>query len=226
MSNATRPQNLNESFHGEKQIFKHLIVGLIYPAVLGALIYFFIEFWGGFIESGHLPLMFNAPVDEIILKACLLIMILLFYCCDFLYTTYSKKFRFLYFWFDLAIMVGLIATFKAAKYDSSELPEMATILKLFLGFIILYLFWDGFELMQSENDEIASEKRLYKQMVGWEVGCIVVFLSIFLLQYLQIINEYSMRVCSIIGISIATIIFIFLVWKKWKLYFLPVLKSE
>ena len=192
----------------EKNIAKHLIVGLIYPAVLGTIIYLLLETFGKYILKGESIEFLKSSNYIILLKAVLLIATMTFYACDFLYTTYTNKFRTLYFLFDLIILGGLYATFIASNYDSDAMPQIDKILAYFISFMVLYLLWDGYELI-FENKSNKLENMFYKKMVVWEICSLIVFIIL----HLFVVNNVTI-IISTIAIVISTSRFIYLARQK------------
>ena len=163
------------STHGEINILKHLIIGLVYPAVLGTLLFLLVEEFGKYLLYGKEIEISHNSTFLIVVKIVLLISILCFYSCDFLYSTYAKYFRKMYFIFDLIILGGLYATFKATNYDSTTEPRISLILTCFLLFMILYIIWDLYEYKIGTKKEDFVEKNLYKKIIRWELYSIVSF---------------------------------------------------
>jgi hypothetical protein len=205
--------------HGERNIAKHLIVGLTYPAVLGTVIYLLIELLGKYFLNGEALKILGNSWEIILLKVILLLTTLVFYGCDFLYTTYTKTFRLLYFVFDIIILAGLFATFKAINYDNVELPQLELILIWFLVFMALYFFWDFYEAKRKNNSDRPAEKAFYKKMVRWELCSFAFFAIILFLCKEEIGNIKTRTVFATFAITISTAVFIWLVRQKRNLYF-------
>lgn len=205
--------------HGEKNIGKHLIVGLIYPAVLGTVIYILIELFGKHFLNQELLKIQENSWDIILFKVVLLLATLIFYACDFLYTTYTKTFRILYFVFDLNILAGLFTTFKSVNFDNSEQPRITLILVCFSSFMVLYLILDCIEYYSKESKDTESEKMFYKKMILWESISLSFFAVILFLSWKDILNNYTVIISATIAIAVSTSIFIWLAIKKRNLYF-------
>jgi hypothetical protein len=165
--------------HTDSNIAKHLIVGLIYPAVLGTIIYQLLETFGNHFIKGDSIKILEGTWDIVLLKVVLLITILTFYSCDFLYTTYTSKFRTFYFCLDLIILIGLFTTFKSSNYDIAQMPQMDKILFCFALFMALYFWWDFSELFHKDNEGKTEELKFYKKMVWWEIISFVAFVILY-----------------------------------------------
>lgn len=122
----------------EKNIAKHLIVGLIYPAVLGTLIYsLFDNIITSIIQQEAKGFLADAP-KNLVFKSLLVLGTIGFYCCDFIYTIFTKDFKTRYFYFDLLILIGLSVTFKAININNNLPPNLNVILLSFMSFMFFY----------------------------------------------------------------------------------------
>lgn len=205
----------------ETKTFKYLMIGLIYPAVFGAIIYSFVDFIAGQSFNWGTPIYEDSKIS--MCKYILTFSLFLFYICDFLYSSYTKDFRFLYFLYEIIILCGLYVSFKGINYDSSKDPSIEWILNSFTIFMILYLFWDANELRQAAkevegNKESLLKRNFYKAMVIWE-SVILVSLAFVIAAFNKLWFGYltCLTITSII-IMLATIVFFPLIYYKRKLY--------
>src|ERR1700761_9421770 len=148
----------------ESKTAKYLITALIYPAVFGALIYevikcVYTEWFFVFKESQSLMPVTKFDYINMICTCIMVISLLVFYACDFLYATYTKDYGWCFFFFDIFILIGLYLTFNKLHYeDKKDSPELYWILGCFLSFMVWYILWDGYELIIIPK-EYSNEKK-------------------------------------------------------------------
>lgn len=156
------------------EAWKQLMLGLIYPAVLGTVFYSFLTAALGPVQVRILgqPTVPIAPA----LKWILLLTTMVFYCCDYLYIMFTREFVFGFFACDLFLLAGLYLTFSTIDISStSNLPRRSLIViaLCYTAFMILYLAWDSFECWRSKD---SKERILYKKVIVWEMASIVMLL--------------------------------------------------
>jgi hypothetical protein len=149
-------------------VLKNLMLGLIYPAVLGSIIYLAltevteqaVALWGVF--SGQ---SYEASLI-VSLKFLLLWVTLIFYCCDYLYLLFTNDFNLGFFLMDFVFIIALYATVLAIGIDGGEVPpKILLILACYTMFMLLYLGWDLFEKTRCS----AAESGFYDSMIRWEL---------------------------------------------------------
>jgi hypothetical protein len=165
-----------------KNIPQDLMLGLIYPAVLGTIMYsgmdaFYAQltFVLGALGNG---VRLTADPDTI-LKFLLLAVTLAFYVCDYLYIMFTRQYRGLFFLFDLVFLAGLYVTVQVLDLSTKDQqPLSATkvivIALCYLAFMILYYLWDWID----RPDKPGSERQLYDKVLQWEewsIGSLVVW---------------------------------------------------
>lgn len=210
-----------------ESIPQKLMVGLIYPAVLGSIIY---SFYDVFVSRIYTP--FQSINDLITMpsatnyldgswgifavKTALVILTIVFYCLDYLYTIYTKKFQLLFFFLGIGILVCIVVIFKLIDIKSTSPPFSSLISLFYFVFMMLYLWWDLKEKAESED-----EKQLYKDMIKWEKLFAFIFLALsvvcFLERYLvKWLNHYFWDALVIFAIG----------WASWRFRALVIRKKR
>lgn len=155
------------------ELLKQLMLGLIYPAVLGSILYFTLDAVLGPIASLFTGQVSGQPIGA--LKFWLLGITLTFYCCDYVYIMFTKEPRFLFFLLDLAFLATLYLTFLAidVRAGASTEPHIQLILWCYCVFIGLYLVWDVIGKLTCEPR--SAERHYYTWVIVWEVTSLVAF---------------------------------------------------
>jgi hypothetical protein len=148
-------------------LLKQLMLGLIYPAVLGTVLY---SALGAAVD----PLLMlvglsrEAPtVNASGLKWTLVVVTLVFYLCDYLYIMFTKTFRSWFFVADLVFLMALYATFRTLDIESEVLAlhHLIAVAVCYVLFMFLYLSWDVYEWRRTIY---SRERHLYKKVIAWE----------------------------------------------------------
>ncbi len=204
----------------DKGILKNLMVGLIYPAVLGTIMFDLVKDSMNVILSPSKWLAYLSVLH--IYKIALVISSLIFYSCDYIYTIYTTIYRKKYFTYDFIILFVLIMTFnKINLHNNDKYPNFELILLYYFIFIILYYLWDHFEYKHLKNE--TKEKKFYRLMVIWEIfyGFAFSILAIYSHLYKTQDGEPSSIYTSIIStftIFSSTLIFVYLITQKKEIY--------
>ncbi len=151
-----------------KSLKHSLMLGLIYPAVLGTIIYRLFDF----VASNLCSFLDRAVGWPLLTKLALLATVLAFYFCDYLYTVYTKNesFGWLFFTFDLIFLICLYATVKALHLDDgAKAPNFCAVAVCYLVFMALYFVWDCLESKVAKE----IEKPLYREVIRWEILSVV-----------------------------------------------------
>jgi hypothetical protein len=178
------------------------MLGLIYPAVLGTILYQL------FFTLAHI-LREQYPLNAIIyIKFALVFISVGFYVCDYLYIVFSKRYYWWAFICDLIFLLALYATVIAIDVDNSRsLPHNRVILLCYFIFLLVYLIWDGYEFLTVPAGE---ERDFYRSVVSWELPGLFVIGVFGILSFLWT-NPLMISIGTIIILSIVTIWFGFLV---------------
>lgn len=153
-----------------RPILKDLMLGLIYPAVLGTVMY-------GGLQATIEPILViltggasTAHQDpHLYIKAALLAVTITFYLADYLYIVFTKTFGWLFFVFDVGFLITLYVTVSVIglTVGSTRPPHYPTILGCFFVFMVLYFVWDTIEWWRSFE---TKEREWYPRMLIWELA--------------------------------------------------------
>jgi len=120
------------------------MLGLIYPAVLGTILYQLLFTIAHILREQY-------PLSAIIwIKYMLVIISIGFYVCDYLYIVFTKRYYWWSFLCDIVFLLALYATVIAIDVDNPRnLPHNKVILFCYFIFLLVYLIWDGYESFTS-----------------------------------------------------------------------------
>ena len=116
------------------------MLGLIYPAVLGTILYQL------FFTIGHV-LREQYPATAILwIKWTLVVISIGFYVCDYLYIIFTKRYYWWSFLCDIVFLLAFYASVIAIDVDNPvRPPNHKVILLCYLISLLVYLVWDGYE---------------------------------------------------------------------------------
>jgi hypothetical protein len=186
----------------ERTVRQELMLELIYPAVLGTILYQLVFTIAHVLREQY-------PLSSIVwIKWALVVISIGFYVCDYLYIVFTKRYYWWAFLCDIVYLLALYATVIAIDVDNPRnLPHNKVILLCYSIFLIVYLVWDGYELISLPR---GNEKDFYRSVVSWELA------GLFAIACLEIIsllwnNQFMISILTIVLLSIVTIWFGFLV---------------
>jgi len=151
---------------------------LIYPAVLGSILYTAVQviitpLVAAFARWRHLDVVYESnAVAWSPVKVAFLLLVLVFYHCDYFYLAYTKAFTGWFFAADLVFVVAMYVTLVAINPLSSKPPVTELIAEASLVFTAIYFAWDAYEFKRSP-----SERRFYWVVLGWEFISFVALLG-------------------------------------------------
>lgn len=182
------------------------MTGLLYPAVLGNIIYIILTVFEN--QSNY------GSGENFNLKVSILIITTVFYLCDYLYIYFTHKFKWWMFLLDLFFVTFLFLTYQKLHLSTTEMeksPEILPILCFYLVFIFLYYIWDKIE---HNNTESEGEKKMYKWVLIWEYFSFTLLLVNIAFQYFDnLIPDYKNHF-YVFSIGIITIMFLAIdIWK-------------
>ena len=173
---------------------KNLMIGLLYPAVLGNIIYIIMT-------VVHQRSLYDSGTN-FNLKFNVLIITTFFYLFDYLYIYFTKDFKWWMFLCDVAFVFILFFTYQnihlpTIPQDANPSIEISNILICYLLFVALYFIWDCIEKKKSTD---AEEKKMYKWILVWEycsaflliVNLIIHNIQNFLVGYIDTISILSL----------------------------------
>ncbi len=183
------------------------MLGLIYPAVLGTILYQL------FFTLAHV-LRDQIPLSAILLiKSALVVISIGFYVCDYLYIVFTKRYYVWAFLCDIVFLLALYATVIAIDVDNPRsLPHNKVILLCYFIFLLVYLAWDGYEFLALAP---GKERDFYRSVVSWELPWLFV-IGVFEIVALLWNNHFMISIVTIIILSILTVWFGFLVSRMRK----------
>jgi hypothetical protein len=178
------------------------MLGLIYPAVLGTILFQLLETFAHLLRGQY-------PLNAIIcIKCALLIVSIGFYVSDYLYIFFSKRYYWVFFFFDVVFLITLYTTVIAIDVDNPiSLPHNKVILLCYLVFLLFYLLWDGYEFRTLPR---GKERDFYRSVVFWELSWLLV-IGVFEIIALAWNNHLMISILTLVMLSIVTVWFGFLV---------------
>src|SRR5882762_7377312 len=190
------------SRESNRPVRQELMLGLIYPAVLGTILYQLVFTIAHVLREQY-------PLSAIVwIKWTLVVISLGFYICDYLYIVLTKRYYWWAFLCDVVFLLALYATVIAIDADNPRnLPQNKAILLCYFIFLLVYLVWDGYEFL---NLSPGKERDFYRSVVSWELSWLFV-IGVFEIISLIWNNHFMISVLTIIILSIVTIWFGFLV---------------
>jgi hypothetical protein len=199
------------------EALKQLMLGLIYPAVLGTV--FYAVLGRALDQALSIPLHWSAFAIAPWLKWALVLTTLTFYGCDYLYVMFTKKFRPMFFVCDLILLAGLYVTFSKIDIGTPLLPHrnMVIVARCYAVFMFLYLIWDVSERRATPEK---AEKRFYGYVVIWEIVSLLMLFA--WLRFEPWIPSESCRGAVLASVLfLITIPFVWLAQKKRTFYLPP-----
>jgi len=174
------------------------MLGLIYPAVLGTILFQLLETFAHLLRGQY-------PLNAIVWIKCVLLIISIgFYVSDYLYILFTKRYYWWFFLFDIVFLITLYATVIAIDVDNPiSLPHNRVILVCYLIFLLLYLFWDGYEFATLPR---GKERNFYRSVVFWELSWLFV-IGVFAIKTWSWNNNLLISILTIIILSSVTLWF-------------------
>jgi len=195
------------SKESSRPVKQELMLGLIYPAVLGTILYELL------ITFSHL-LREQYPFNVIVcIKCALLIVSIGFYVCDYLYIVFSRRYYWWSFVCDLVFLISLYASVIAIDVDNpNRLPHNKVILLCYFISLLVYLAWDGYEFRSLPAGE---EREFYRSVVCWELPWLFV-IGVFEIIALIWNNDLMISIVTITILTLVTVWFGFLISRMKK----------
>jgi hypothetical protein len=159
---------------------KNMMTGLIYPAVLGTILFVFLQVTvTPIVAAAAASFGWDVAFDPVTKaldwqKDGFLIVMLLFYHCDYFYIAYTKVFTVAFFVADFFFVAAMYVTLVAINPFSAKPVVPALIAFASLVFVILYLAWDVYEHHHATGDD---ERGFYRFVVAWEILSAVALLG-------------------------------------------------
>lgn len=183
-----------------------LMLGLIYPAVLGSILYTLLQ-TVTYIATGKMPL-----IDPVTIKLSLLVITITFYVCDYFYIMFTTRYYWLFFICDIIFLITLYATVVAIDLNVGSYgpPYNRVILFCYVIFLILYFVWDVCEAVVLRG---SREGRYFIKVVIWE-SLFLITIGIFLYTSWGWDDDRSVSLWTCGILCAITLGFVYLVRKK------------
>lgn len=147
-----------------RNMARTMVVGLLYPAVLGSLVYSFLEIvipsLASDVPSGFL----QGSRSLVGIKLLLFLITVGFYCADYIYSSWVAVFRYQFFLLDVVVVLGLYLSVHFINLSSTRPPALAAVGVCFALILACYWLWDRFEPKRQEH------KRFYSRMLMWQMS--------------------------------------------------------
>jgi hypothetical protein len=196
------------SRESHRPVKQELMLGLIYPAVLGTILYQLLFTIAHVFREQY-------PLSVIVgIKWTLVVISIGFYVCDYLYIVFTKRYYAFAFLCDIIFLLALYATFIAIDVDNPRtMPHNKVILCCYFIFLLVYLIWDGYEFLTLPR---GRERDFYRAVVFWELPWLLV---IGVIEIIALVwnNHFVISILTIVVLYIITIWFGFLVSRMRKL---------
>ena len=191
-----------------RPVKQELMLGLIYPAVLGTILYQLVFTIAHVLREQY-------PLSSIIWTKWTLIVISVgFYVCDYLYIVLTKRYYWWSFLCDVVFLLAFYATVIAIDVDNPHnLPHNKVVLLCYFIFLLVYLLWDSYEFRTLPP---GHERKFYRSVISWELSWLFV-IGVFEIVALLWANHLVISLLTIIILSVVTIWFGFLVSRMRKL---------
>ena len=191
----------------QQSFFKSLMMGLIYPAILGNIMYALLTVLSD--SPNNYGGLYNYK-----LKLAVLIVTSIFYLCDYLYSYFTYQFKTWMFFLDL-LFVGLLFFTYLNMHVSSEVmnrPHLMNILLFYLIFITMYYVWDNIEI---KNCKDVNEQKMYQFNIKWEVGSFLLLICNLVIHFIgNRITTETKDLIAVASISLITLCFVGInIWK-------------
>ena len=195
------------SKESNRPVKQELMLGLIYPAVLGTILYQLLSTFAHVLREQY-------PLSTIVWIKCTLVLISIgFYVCDYLYIVFTKRYYWWSFVCDIVFILTFYATVIAIDVDNPRsLPHNKVTLLCYFIFLLVYLVWDGYESLTLPPGE---EREFYRSVVFWELPWLFV-IGVFEIISLLWNNHLMISMITIMILSLVTIWFGFLVRRMRK----------
>lgn len=178
------------------------MLGLIYPAVLGTILYQL------FFTIGHVFRGQYSATSILWIKWVLVVISVGFYVCDYLYIIFTKRYYWWSFLCDVVFLLAFYITVISIDVDNPHnLPHNKALLLCYFIFLLVYLAWDGYEFLTLPA---GKERDFYRSVVFWELAGLFV-IGVFEIIAFVSSNTFVISIGTIVILSLVTVRFGFLV---------------
>ena len=194
-----------------KNIARTIMVGLLYPAILGSLVFSFLEIVIPGLSSGVPAGFLQGATSAVGIKIVLFLITVIFYCADYVYSSWVAVFRYQFFLLDLIVITVLYRSVYAINLGSNKPPSVASIVVCFVIILACYFSWDFFEPNKSQH------RRFYSLMRIWQVSSIALLVVLGLVAALGWLDGFALEVALSSVLSVIAGWFWWVVWLKRRL---------
>ncbi len=189
---------------------------LLYPAVLGTVIY-------SIIERAILPTIekllgyqSNPAGPNTILQLILLLITAFFYCIDYLYVMFTRDYDRFFFACDLLFLLTLSLTVGAIGLSGAgqHPPALKLILVCYCIFLAVYFVWDRRAKRGCDNED---ERNWYNKILAWEIVSFLVLVVLFFIVWGMQDHKCAGYVVAVV-IGLITAVFAPITWQKKRFY--------
>ncbi|MES2417105.1 MAG: hypothetical protein V4541_02900 [Bacteroidota bacterium] len=183
------------------ELLRYFIHNLLYPAFLGT---FIVSVFDNFHAAKSLNLIIAFAL-------------IIFYCCDYLYSHVIKSYKLKFLIFDFIVIVALVFSFYGIDLSAKgDLPNIYRLFLPFVGFLGLFLIWDICCRNKNKNNE--PIKFFYLKLIGWEVLILLAYASFFFFYYKNLINRNDLYIVFIISLYLSSAFYFYMALEKAKLF--------
>lgn len=190
---------------------KYLVQNLFYPAVLGSFLFTIIQSIADKIRNPNSNNFLSNSNELLWIQLLLAISLIIFYCCDYLYSYVTKNYKAKYFIIDTVAIVLLIISFFGLNLNSIKEPKPEYVVLPFIVFLAFFFIWDFtlVRMIPKNTDGIEKRRRLFfKRLCYWQI------IALLILGFSYIMNK-----CKIINLDFLLIIYILILLSSAIFYF-------
>jgi hypothetical protein len=198
-------------FDENRNIGRILMIGLIYPAVLGSIMYSFLGIILEALFRGASTGFLQQSSFEIVIKSLLLLTTLAFYGCDYCYTCWVAVYKKQFFILDLLVLASLYISILAINLNSTIQPTLELISVCYAFVLFFYFLWDFSEPSREQH------RRYFRLMRIWEISGIVLMILFLPAQRLVLSTTDLQNTVLCILLLVITIWFWWLLYMKRRL---------
>lgn len=201
---------------------KYLVQNLFYPAILGSFLFSIIQSVANKIRDDAATNFLSNSPTLLTLKILLAISILIFFCCDYLYSYVTKNYKPVYFVIDTFVILVLTTSFFAINIDTLREPPVNYLILPFIVFLIVFSIWD-LSLTLNIKKDIKEPEKIRKRiffccLTKWQFGSLIFLGTFYLLYCFDKIGSIFLIIVYIITLLSSALFYFWRVDKKANLF--------
>lgn len=173
----------------ERNVGKLLSLGLFYPAVLGYFIFEIFHSLAAFNEFSGLRLAFKDHPSILVCKIILVAGTLCFYSCDFVNSTFAKKYSWDSLLIDFLIMIVVVVCFNSLQLSLEDSKEFLPV--YFNAGYALFMFFYLIRYCLTRKRMDKKELLWYTKIALLEVGLLILFTFLSVFNFLFYTNQVT-----------------------------------